>query len=459
MVVRAISRAGRAFTGDSFVHSSAGLSVAFARVLVMSTLSPTVLVVLALVVLLVGMSWGWLIARSRHSSALVRAGADLAALRAERDLARAEVDGLQRELEAMLSSQELGERTAAELAPLRASLDRVEQQVRTLERDRVEQFGQVGEHLAQVAQQTRSLQQQTAALSGALSSSGTRGTWGEVQLRRVLEHAGMLAHCDFEEQVGGVSRHDARVRPDAVVRLPGGKSLVVDSKAPLTAFLRAQADDLAPEETVRLLRDHARALRGHVDSLAAKDYWSAFTSSPELVVCFVPSDAVLAAALRAEPDLYDHAQARKVVLASPATLLAVLRATALAWQQDALTGNAQELLALGAELHQRLGTVGRHVGAMGTALRRSVETYNQLVGTIESRVLVTARRMHELGLADDAPTEPGPVEAAPRPLTSPELLADELERGTPARPGCLPHPARPGTGTADDDGPADERSA
>lgn len=386
-------------------------------------LSPLVLTLAALALLLLGMSWGWLLAQARASAA-----------RAERDVARAEAEGLRRELTLTLDAGEQDRRAAAELAPLRDSLDRVERQVRTLERDRVEQFGQVGEHLAQVAQQTRALQQQTAALSGALSSSGTRGTWGEVQLRRVLEHAGMLEHCDFEEQVGAVSRHDARVRPDVVVHLPGGKTLVIDSKTPLTAFLRAQGDDLPAEEVAGLMREHARALRGHVDALAAKDYWSAFTSSPELVICFVPSDAVLAAALRAEPDLYDRAQARRVVLASPATLLAVLRATALAWQQDALTSNAQELLRLGAELHQRLGTVGRHLGSMGTALRRSVETYNQLVGTLESRVLVTARRMQELGLADQTAAAPSPLEAAPRPLTSPELLADELARATPPRP-------------------------
>ena len=385
-------------------------------------LSLPLLVLGGLALLLLGMSWGWLLARTTAASA-----------RAERDLARAEAAGLRREVQAGEDARSEDDRTAAELAPLRASLERVERQVRTLERDRAEHFGQVGEHLAQVASHTRQLQQQTAALSGALSSSGTRGTWGELQLRRVLEHAGMLPHVDFEEQVGGRSRHDARVRPDAVVRLPGDKTLVIDSKAPLSSFLRAQGEEVPADEAGRLLREHARALRGHVETLAAKDYWSAFPTSPELVVCFVPSDAVLVAALRAEPDLYDHAQSRKVVLASPATLLAVLRATALAWQQDALTSNARELLALGSELHQRLGTVGRHVSAMGGALRRSVETYNQLVGTLESRVLVTARRMHDLGLAEPAPEALTPVEAAPRPLTSAELLAEELNLGLPGR--------------------------
>ncbi|WP_281965800.1 DNA recombination protein RmuC [Serinicoccus marinus] len=385
-----------------------------------------------LLALAVGLVLGWLLARSGAAARSARAQTEVALARASRDQAHAEAAELRLELDGVSSREDQDSRTAAELAPLRAALDRVEQQVRTLERDRVEHFGQVGEHLDQVATQTRALREQTAALSGALSASGTRGTWGEVQLRRVMEHAGMLARCDFDEQVSAISRHDARVRPDAVVRLPGDKVIVVDSKAPLSAFLRAQAPERSGDEVDALLGEHAAALRTHVDGLAAKDYWSAFATSPELVVCFVPSDAVLAAALRAAPDLYDHAQSRKVVLASPATLLAVLRATALAWQQDALAGNARDLLALGSELHQRLGTVGRHTRAMGSALRRSVETYNQLVGTLESRVMVTSRRMSELGLAEAGP-EPLPVlESAPRPVAE-DWLAVELEQGTPSR--------------------------
>ncbi len=372
---------------------------------------------------------------------LGRAGATVRTARAE-----AERDGLAVRLEAAEAEHRDDRELAAELGPLRQALGRVEDHVRALERDRVEQFGQVGEHLAQVAAQTRSLQQHTATLSGALNASGIRGAWGEVQLRRVLEHAGMLERCDFDEQVGGTSRHDARVRPDVVVHLPGGKVLVVDAKAPLTAFLRAQGEDLPPGESARLLRRHADALRGHVESLASKDYWSAFTTSPELVVCFVPSDAVLAAALRAAPDLYDHAQSRRVVLTSPAILLAVLRATALAWQQDSLGANARELLGLGTELHQRLHTLGRHVTGMGSALRRSVESYNQLVGTLESRVMVTSRRMHELGLVEEPAPALTPLQAVPRPLTSAELLAEELDALTPARDEVADEATAPGRG-------------
>src|SRR5690606_13480222 len=179
----------------------------------------------------------------------------------------------------------------------REALRRVEVQVTQLERDRQEQFGQVRERLQEVAGQTAALRDQTASLSGALNSSGIRGTWGEAQLRRLLEHAGMLARCDFEEQVSAISTHEARVRPDVVVRLPGGGCLVIDSKAPLTAFLQAQGDQLAGPERADLLTAHARSLRAHLDALSGKAYWSAFRSTPEMVVCFVPSDAVLAAAL------------------------------------------------------------------------------------------------------------------------------------------------------------------
>lgn len=336
-------------------------------------------------------------------------------------------------------------RMHAAFGELRGALHRVETQVHTLERDRSEQFGQVGEHLASVAGHTAGLRDQTAALVGALSSSGIRGTWGEAQLRRVLEHAGMLARCDFDEQVHGISAHDVRVRPDVVVHLPGEKALVIDAKAPLTAFLRSHGEGLTEEQRVALRREHADAVRRHVDALAGKAYWTAFTSAPEFVVCFVPSDAVLAAALQADPGLYDHAQSRRVVLASPATLLALLRSIAYGWQQASLADSARELLEVGQELHRRLGTVGGHLGSMGSALRRSVESYNALLGSLESRVLVTSRRMQELGVVDDAAPTPPALEVTPRPMTAPELLdavADPRPELEDPAPQTRPAPRR-----------------
>jgi DNA recombination protein RmuC len=371
-----------------------------------------------LIGLLIGVAGAVLLAR------LVFAGRT-AALSTERDLLRERVV----DLEATVSEDA---QTASVLAPLRDALGRVERQVSTLERDRAEQFSQLGERLAHVTTTTDALRAQTASLAGSLNASTIRGTWGEVQLRRVLEHAGMLQRCDFDEQVSAVSAHDRGIRPDVVVRLPGDKCLVVDAKSPMTAFLAAQGEQVGAAERERLLSAHATSLRSHVDALAAKAYWSAFTTTPEMVVCFVPGDSILAAAVSAEPGLFDHAMSRKVVLASPGTLLALLRTVAFTWQQDALTSSARQLLELGNTLYSRLGTLGGHATKMGAALQKSVESYNALVGALETRVLVTARTMHDLELVETRLPEVRPIEQAPRPLTAAELL-DALDEDV-ARP-------------------------
>jgi DNA recombination protein RmuC len=343
------------------------------------------------------------------------AAARVAAARTEADLLRERVV----DLEAAVTDDA---QTAAALGPLRDALRRVEQQVGVLERDRTQQYAALEQTIAQVQASTSSLDRQTQSLAGSLNASTVRGAWGEVQLRRVLEHAGLLARCDFEEQVSRVSRHQRQVRPDVVVRLPGDKFLVVDSKAPMVAFLRAQADDLPADERTRLLREHASHLGSHVRGLAAKDYWSAFETSPEMVVCFVPSEAMLSAALAADPSLHETAMARRVVLVGPGSLLALLRTVAFTWQQDALTAGARELMAVGRELYDRLGTLGSHVSRMGGSLQRSVEAYNQMVGALESRVLVTARRMHSLEVVEDELPLLRPVETGPRVLTAMELI-------------------------------------
>ena len=383
------------------------------------------LVLTLLVGLTLGALVGWWLARSSGA-------AGVAAARTEAGLLRERVV----DLEAAVADDA---QTAAALAPLREALGRVEQQVGTLERDRTHQFASLETTIAQVRESTAALGRQTQSLAGSLNSSTVRGAWGEVQLRRVLEHAGLLARCDFDEQVSRVSRHDHRVRPDVVVRLPGDKHLVVDAKAPMQAFLAAQADDLDGAERARLLREHAASLKSHVTSLAAKDYWSAFDASPEMVVCFVPSDAMLSAALSADPALHEEAMARRVVLVGPGALLALLRTVAFTWQQDALTAHAQEVMRLGRDLYDRLGTLGAHTSRMGSSLQRSVEAYNQLVGALESRVLVSARRMHEAGVVEASLPAPTPVETGPRVLTALELIeaataADDrpqLELGVP----------------------------
>ncbi len=382
-----------------------------ARLRQVTTTSASTLTAGLLIGLLAGLALGvvltslWL--RSRHAEQLATARTTTALM--------------QSRIGELLAERADDNAAHGDLTPVREGLARMERAIGVLERDRVEHFGELGERLAEVTAVTTALRTETATLAGSLNASAVRGSWGETQLRRLLEHAGMLARCDFDEQVM-VDSPDGRLRPDAVLRLPGDRSLVIDAKAPMTSFLRAQADGLAGEQRRDLLRAHAAALRGHVDVLGSKKYWAAFPDTPEMVVCFVPSDAVLASALDADPALFDHAHGQHVVLASPGTLLALLRTVAYAWQQDALSEHARELLRLGSELYARLGTLGDHVGRLGSALRRSVESYNSLVGTLESRVLVTARRMQELDLASGSVTEPTPLTAAPRPLTSAELL-------------------------------------
>lgn len=358
--------------------------------------------------LLLGAAVLWLVLRPRQELRL--ASADT-----ERQLLRERVV----DLETALGEDQ---QTAQALAPLSSTLARVERQVEALERDRSRQYGALGAQLRTVAETTGALHQQTAVLSGALKSSNTSGAWGEMQLRRVLEHAGLLPKCDFDEQVRSISRHGKQIRPDAVVHLPSGKVLVIDSKAPIQHFLAAQVEDTPDAERDRLLHAHSAALTGHVEALSAKDYWSGFDSTPEAVLCFVPSEAILATAVRTDPDLLDRAMAKRVLLVSPATLLSALQTTALVWRQDALERNAQELLTIGRELYERLGTLGKHTHRVGETLRRSVEAYNAMVGTLEARVLVSARRMEDLGLASEAVPQVQPVEQAPRPLTAAELI-------------------------------------
>lgn len=356
-----------------------------------------------------------------HALGTSRARVGAARLEAERDL-------LAERLERVGADQEAGADLAAAIAPVSSSMARLERHVGELERERVEQYGRLGAQLASVQRSGDALRDQTAALAGALRSPNVRGAWGEVQLRRVVEHAGMLERVDFDTQASGVNRDGDGVRPDAVVHLPGGKHVVVDAKAPLAAFLHASA---APggalghghdDRVAQASREHARAVRGHVDALAAKQYWTAFEPSPEIVICFVPGESFLAAACEADPALLEHAMGRRVVLATPTTLLALLRTVAITWQQAALADGAKELFDLGRELYDRLGTLGEHTGKLGRTLGRAVEDYNKMVGALETRVLVSARRMGQLELTDHTIDVVAPLQAVPRPLTSPELL-------------------------------------
>lgn len=363
----------------------------------------------------------------------VLAGALLArsAERARNARALADADLLRRRVAELEDDRAASTELAATLGPLSQTLSRVERQVGVLERDRTEQYTRLDAQLRQVSAEGSALRAETAGLAGALRSSTARGSWGEVQLRRVVEVAGMVPHVDFDTQVVATAPDGTGVRPDLVVHLPGGKSVVVDAKAPLAALLPAdgRADGPGPEQ----LAAHARALQAHVDTLAGKKYWAAFSPAPEFVVCFLPSEALLGRALEADPGLLDRAMARRVIPATPATLVALLRTVALTWQQDALAGSAREVFDLGRELYARLAHLGEGVGKLGRTLDRAVEDYNRLVGTLERRVMVTARHMEDLDITSVSVAPVEPLDSATRHLTAPEFL--DTERGDARRAG------------------------
>lgn len=320
------------------------------------------------------------------------------------------------------------------LAPVQESLQAMQGKVDELERERREQFGSLAEQLRRAQESDEALRTTTESLAGALRSTSARGVWGETQLRRIVESAGLTRFVDFETQTTIGS--DAGVgRPDLVVRLPGDKALAVDAKVPLNAYLEASAIPLTATgaEGARrkaLLAQHVKAVRAHVDALAKKAYWAGLSSSPEFVVCFIPSESLLAAALEEDPALLDYAFGRRVALASPVNLWAVLKTVAYTWTQQDVSDEARTLFALGTELYQRLGSLAGHADDLRRAIERTVDSYNRFAGSLESRVLVTARKFP--GIDDtklDTVTAPARVDTATRRLTADELTPVTADLG------------------------------
>jgi DNA recombination protein RmuC len=312
--------------------------------------------------------------------------------------------------------------------PLKITLGKVEEQLRELETSRRESHAMLAKQVDFVRHSSDQLRSETQTLVKALQRPEARGRWGELQLRRVVELAGMTHHCDFEEQATAHTV-DGTVRPDLVVRLTGDKTIVVDSKVSLAAYLDAAAGD-----TERLTA-HARHVREHVDRLAAKAYWQAFSPSPEFVVLFIPGEAFLAPALDHDPALLEYAMAKRVHIATPTTLITMLRTASYTWQQAALSSNARLVFDLGRELYERLSTLGGHMDELGRSLSGSIKAYNRAVGSLESRVFVSARKLNELGVTEAVLPAPRPVEETPRALSASELLEDEIYKvGFAARP-------------------------
>lgn len=325
---------------------------------------------------------------------------------------QAEQVRLQHERERMLADEESKRRKQKQsldeqskvlsaLAPVQKNLDALQQKVAQIEEGRKREMGALSEQLKGLGEQQARLDKETSSLSAALRNNKVRGAWGEAQLRNIVESAGLLEHVDFDTQVVVADGDGRTQRPDMIIHLPGGKTIPIDAKVPYADYQRACAipETASPEELARrdeLLRAHAKALREHVRALGDKAYWKAFGTAPDFVVAFIPNESLLQAALETDPTLMDDAFSRKVALTSPVTLWAVLKSVAYAWQQQSLTDDAKELFDLSRELYERFAVLGGYAGKLGSAITKTVGAYNQFVSSLESRVLVTARKLQKI---------------------------------------------------------------
>ncbi|NLU83791.1 DNA recombination protein RmuC [Rhodococcus sp. HNM0569] len=363
--------------------------------------------------LVLGAALGWLAHSARAGAALAAARAELRAVRENEALVRESVRSAGEDA-ARSHSGAFGDRIAELVGPLQHAVGALADQVEDVERHRIHAYARLTEQVEGMHRTSHALSSQTGQLVTALRAPQVRGRWGEIQLERVVELAGMVRHCDFDTQVTAPG-----ARPDLVVHLAGGKQIVVDAKVPFAAYLdAAQAEDVGDRD--RHLARHARQLRTHVDQLSAKAYWELFDPSPEFVVLFVPGDPFLDAALGADAELLEYAFARNVVLATPTSLVALLRTIAHTWRQEALSRDAATIHRLGRELYGRLGTVAGHLDKLGGQLGKAVDSFNLTVASMESRVTVTARKLHDLEIFDSEVREAQRIESWPRRPTTAE---------------------------------------
>src|SRR5450631_2438461 len=310
------------------------------------------------------------------------------------DLAKASLAEFQQGAKGDLEKRQIA--IDAMVAPVRASLDKVDEKIASLEKAREHAYGEIRQQFTQMAEVQTQLRDETTNLVKALRQPHVRGRWGEIQLRRVVEMAGMMKHCDFVEQESAGDDEGRVFRPDLIVKLPGGRQIVVDSKAPITAYMEAHEATNDELRKAKILV-HAQLMRRHLESLAKKSYWEQFQPTPEVVVMFIPGEAFFSAALEADPDLLDSGFGQNVIIASPASLMALLKAASYGWRQESIADNVREMSELGRELHARLGVMASHLLKLGKSLGSATEDYNSAIASFESRVLVSARKFKELG--------------------------------------------------------------
>jgi DNA recombination protein RmuC len=310
------------------------------------------------------------------------------------DLARASLAEFQQGAKGDLEKRQVA--IDALVGPVKASLEKVDEKIGALERAREQAYGEIRQQFTQMAEVQTQLRDETTNLVKALRQPHVRGRWGEIQLRRVVEMAGMMKHCDFVEQESAGDDEGRVFRPDLIVKLPGGRQIVVDSKAPLTAYMEAHEATSDEIRKAKILI-HAQLMRRHLESLARKSYWEQFQPTPEVVVMFIPGEAFVSAALEADPELLDSGFGQNVIIASPASLMALLKAASYGWRQESIADNVREMSELGRELHARLGVMASHLLKLGKSLGSATEDYNSAIASFESRVLVSARKFKELG--------------------------------------------------------------
>jgi DNA recombination protein RmuC len=342
-------------------------------------------------------------------------------------LQRAEEDRKERETREREES-----RLIAELAPVKDRLEQMQISVKALEKERTEQFGTIQEQLKTAIASDDQLRRTTQALSQALSSNSIRGVWGETQLRKLVELAGLIKHADFSEQAT-FSTDSGSGRADLIINLPGGKSLAIDSKVPFNSYQEASAisEHAEGEDAKRradLITAHVKAMKVHIDALSGKEYWTGLNASPDFVIAFVPSESLLSAALDADPGLLEYAFKKNVALASPVTLFSVLKTINYIWRQNVDESSVRNMIKIGKELYERIGKIAEHADKLGRSITSTVKDYNVFVSSLESRVLVTARKLNDLDenqLGTEEITSPAPLEIAPERITASELQSGE----------------------------------